>query len=136
METIKVGEMIHNNDKNNLFKFSISSSQLHTEEIDTWNLLKTGGSIFIEFCKSKLKLTGVWLVKVHRPYLFISNFVAVCDDLKVGVMVMMCGNMGKPYEAFLAMTENMEVPLVNWDLLPILPAEEPRNLLVVICLIH
>lgn len=45
-------------------------------------------------------------------------------------MAMMCGNMGKPYEAFLTIAENMEVPLVNWDLSPVLPAEEARNLLV------
>ncbi|VDN92969.1 unnamed protein product [Brugia pahangi] len=51
----------------------------------------------------------------------------VCNDLKVGSMVIMCGNMGKPYEAFLAITENMEMPLINWDLSPILPAEEPRS---------
>ncbi|VDO15109.1 unnamed protein product [Brugia timori] len=58
----------------------------------------------------------------------------VCNDLKVGSMAIMCGNMGKPYEAFLAITENMEMPLINWDLSPILPAEEPRSLLVIICL--
>uniref|UniRef100_A0A0R3RL69 AMP-binding domain-containing protein n=1 Tax=Elaeophora elaphi TaxID=1147741 RepID=A0A0R3RL69_9BILA len=97
MQTIQEGEMVHNNDEKNPFKFSFSNRQLYAEEIDTWNLMNT-----------------------------------VCNDLKVGAMAMMCGNMGKPYEAFLAMTENIEVPLVNWDLSPILPAEEARNLLVII----
>ncbi|VDO74396.1 unnamed protein product [Onchocerca flexuosa] len=61
------------------------------------------------------------------------NFIIIiylCGDLKIGAMAIMCGNMGKPYEAFLALTENMEIPLVNWDLSPILPTEETRNLLV------
>ncbi|VDM97078.1 unnamed protein product, partial [Onchocerca ochengi] len=97
LQTIQHGEMMHNNDKNNPFKFSFSNRQLHAEEIDTWNLMNIA-----------------------------------CDDLKVGAMALMCGNMGKPYEAFLALTENMEIPLVNWDLSPVLPAEETRNLLVII----
>uniref|UniRef100_A0A8R1Y4U7 Glutamate receptor 1 n=2 Tax=Onchocerca TaxID=6281 RepID=A0A8R1Y4U7_ONCVO len=92
LQTIQHGEMMHNNDKNNPFKFSFSNRQLHAEEIDTWNLMNIA-----------------------------------CDDLKVGAMALMCGNMGKPYEAFLALTENMEIPLVNWDLSPVLPAEETRN---------
>ncbi|KAM3724685.1 Glutamate receptor [Dirofilaria immitis] len=92
MQTIQQGEMMHNNNENNPFKFSFSNRQLHIDEIDTWNLMNI-----------------------------------VCDDLKVGVMVIMCGNMGKPYEAFLAMAENMEIPLINWDLSPVFPAEEARN---------
>lgn len=92
LSAIQHGEMAHNNNKNSPFKFVISSRQLHSEEIDTWNLMNI-----------------------------------VCDDLKIGMMLMMCGNMGKSHEAFMAMSENMEVPLVNWDLTPILPADDTNN---------
>lgn len=42
MQTIKEGEMIHNNNENNPFKISFSNHELHPEEIDTWNLMNIG----------------------------------------------------------------------------------------------
>ncbi|VDM97753.1 unnamed protein product, partial [Thelazia callipaeda] len=51
----------------------------------------------------------------------------VCDDLKNGMVIILCGNMNKPHEALSAIAENMEIPLVNWDLAPILPSEETHN---------
>lgn len=49
----------------------------------------------------------------------------------MGMMIMMCGNIGKSHEAFSTTAENMELPLVNWDLAPTLPADEAHNMLVI-----
>uniref|UniRef100_A0A915C8N3 Glutamate receptor 1 n=1 Tax=Parascaris univalens TaxID=6257 RepID=A0A915C8N3_PARUN len=51
----------------------------------------------------------------------------VCDELREGMMVIMCGDGARAHEAYLAIAENLEVPLINWDLAPIIPADGSFN---------
>ncbi|KAI1724623.1 ligand-gated ion channel domain-containing protein [Ditylenchus destructor] len=48
----------------------------------------------------------------------------VCQELKSGFMVMLTGEgEQRPHEAYYSVSTSLEVPLVNWDLSPILPFE-------------
>uniref|UniRef100_F1KT32 Glutamate receptor 1 n=1 Tax=Ascaris suum TaxID=6253 RepID=F1KT32_ASCSU len=51
----------------------------------------------------------------------------VCDELREGMMVIMCGDGARAHEAYLGVAENLEVPLINWDLAPIIPADGSFN---------
>ncbi|MFH4983444.1 hypothetical protein AB6A40_010153 [Gnathostoma spinigerum] len=51
----------------------------------------------------------------------------VCDELKEGMMIMMCGYTGRGHEAYTTVSETLEVPLINWDLAPIQPADGLYN---------
>lgn len=54
-------------------------------------------------------------------------FITVCDELREGMMVIMCGDGARAHEAYLGVAENLEVPLINWDLAPIIPADGSFN---------
>ncbi|KHN72930.1 Glutamate receptor 1 [Toxocara canis] len=51
----------------------------------------------------------------------------VCDELREGMMVIMCGDGARAHEAYLGIAENLEVPLINWDLAPVIPADGSFN---------
>lgn len=48
-------------------------------------------------------------------------------DLQKGGMMIMCGDESRTHEGYLSIAENMEIPLVNWDLAPVLPNDGPIN---------
>ncbi|VDN57184.1 unnamed protein product [Dracunculus medinensis] len=72
----------------------------------------------IELINTQLKqsVLGTW---------FIMN--KVCMDLQKGGMMIMCGDESRTHEGYLSIAENMEIPLVNWDLAPVLPNDGPVN---------
>ncbi|KAI1713423.1 ligand-gated ion channel domain-containing protein [Ditylenchus destructor] len=52
----------------------------------------------------------------------------VCQELKSGFMVMLTGEgEQRPHEAYYSVSTSLEVPLVNWDLSPILPSQIQSN---------
>uniref|UniRef100_A0A915DTP3 Receptor ligand binding region domain-containing protein n=1 Tax=Ditylenchus dipsaci TaxID=166011 RepID=A0A915DTP3_9BILA len=52
----------------------------------------------------------------------------VCHEMKSGFMVMLTGESEqRPHEAYFSVSNSLEIPLVNWDSSPLLPAQIQSN---------
>uniref|UniRef100_A0AC34GUL2 Glutamate receptor n=1 Tax=Panagrolaimus sp. ES5 TaxID=591445 RepID=A0AC34GUL2_9BILA len=47
----------------------------------------------------------------------------ICSELEDGFMIMLAGESSRTREAFLSVANSLEVPLVNWDIMPNAPSE-------------
>ncbi|VDD88194.1 unnamed protein product [Enterobius vermicularis] len=78
--------------------------------------LKYGVQLHNDNKQNRFKIT----LKTHPLRDYTSNiwnvFEAVCDDLRRGFMLMLCGNNERSYEGFLSIAETFHMPFVNWDL--------------------